>query len=152
MKDACYDNHGLYFGCWHLDLLWMLDVGAWSFPVRFWPHFGTYETFVQSDLPPRSEIPPQKIRTIPFMKAAPLLRFSVPITPKLPVPHSFSEGRQHSNTASAFPQSTGTSSNENRRFFERSNLDPAQFIASNPIRRWPSASYAIRKSFGTDAA
>ena len=52
MKDSCHDNHGLYFGSWHLDLLWMLDVGAWSFPVRSWPHFGTYETFVQSDLLP----------------------------------------------------------------------------------------------------
>ncbi len=38
------------FGSWPLDLLWILDVGAWSFPVRSWPHDGTYQVFLQSDL------------------------------------------------------------------------------------------------------
>jgi len=34
---------------WSLDLLWMLDAGVWSFPIRSWPHDGTYQVFLQSN-------------------------------------------------------------------------------------------------------
>jgi len=51
MKDSCYDDRAFSFGSWRLDLLWMLVLGSWMFDaLRSWPHDGTYQVFLQSDL------------------------------------------------------------------------------------------------------
>jgi len=54
MKDSCYDDRiSSPFGAWTLDLLWILELGSWNFEgglLRVWPHDGTYEAFLQSDL------------------------------------------------------------------------------------------------------